>query len=115
MGLSQRTQTLSMTTLNVTDRDGAAHQLQAASGGTLMEVLRDADMGIAALCGGMCSCATCHVYIDSAWLPKLPAIQSDEQDVLNDLAERTPNSRLSCQIALSAEYNGLAITVAPEE
>lgn len=104
-----------MTTLNVTDRDGAEHQLQAKPGNTLMEVLRDADMGIAALCGGMCSCATCHVYIDSAWLPKLPAVQSDEQEVLSDLSDRLPNSRLSCQIMLRAEYDGLAVTVAPEE
>jgi len=104
-----------MTTLKVTDRDGAEHQLQGTPGGTLMEVLRDADMGIAALCGGICSCATCHVYIDDAWLSKLPEIQSDEQDVLSDLPDRLPNSRLSCQVMLRTEYDGLAVTVAPEE
>lgn len=104
-----------MTTLNVTDRDGVEHQLKAPKGATLMEVLRDQDMGVAALCGGMCSCATCHVYIDASWLAKLPAAQSDETDVLGDLPDRKSNSRLSCQIAIVPAYEGLKVTVAPEE
>jgi ferredoxin, 2Fe-2S len=104
-----------MTTLNVTDRDGAEHQLKAPAGSTLMEVLRDQDMGVAALCGGMCSCATCHVYVDETWVAKLPAIQSDENEVLMDLSSRQPNSRLSCQISLGNELDGLKVTVAPEE
>lgn len=104
-----------MITLTVIDREGVENQLTATPGATLMEVLRDQDMGVAALCGGMCSCATCHVYVDEAWLGKLPAVQSDEAEVLSDLADRMPNSRLSCQINLVAGYAGLKVTVAPEE
>ncbi|MGC3982090.1 MAG: 2Fe-2S iron-sulfur cluster-binding protein [Steroidobacteraceae bacterium] len=104
-----------MTTLNVIDRDGAEHQVKAPKGATLMEVLRDQDLGVAALCGGMCSCATCHVYVDEAWLGKLPAVQSDENEVLSDLPDRLPNSRLSCQIVVVPAYEGLKVTVAPEE
>ncbi len=104
-----------MTTVNVIDRDGVEHQLKAPAGATLMEVLRDQDMGVAALCGGMCSCATCHVYVDEAWLAKLPAAQSDETDILSDLSDRKANSRLSCQIAILPAHEGLTVTVAPEE
>ncbi len=104
-----------MTIVNVIDRDGVEHQLQAPAGATLMEVLRDQDMDVAALCGGMCSCATCHVYVDESWLSKLPAAQSDETEVLSDLSDRKPNSRLSCQIAILPAYDGLKVTVAPEE
>lgn len=104
-----------MTTINVIDREGAEHQLQAPRGATLMEVLRDQDMGVAALCGGMCSCATCHVYVDEAWLAKLPAAHSDETDILADLPDRQSNSRLSCQLPLVPAYDGLKVTVAPEE
>jgi 2Fe-2S ferredoxin len=104
-----------MTILNVIDRDGAGHQVVAPTGATLMEVLRDQELGVAALCGGMCSCATCHVYIDGAWVAKLPAMQSDEAEVLSDVPDRKPNSRLSCQIAILPAYEGLKVTVAPEE
>jgi ferredoxin, 2Fe-2S len=104
-----------MTTLNVTDRDGVEHQLKAPSGATLMEVLRDQEMGVAALCGGMCSCATCHVYVDGTWVGKLPAAQSDETELLIDVPDRKPNSRLSCQIVVLPAYEGLKVTVAPEE
>lgn len=104
-----------MTTLNVTDRDGVAHQLKAPPGATLMEVLRDQEMGVAALCGGMCSCATCHVYVDAAWVGKLTAAQSDETELLSDVPDRKPNSRLSCQIVIGPAHEGLKVTVAPEE
>ena len=104
-----------MVVLNVVDRDGAKHQVTGKPKETLMEVLRDQDLGVLALCGGMCSCATCHVYIDEAWVGKLPAIQSDEKDLITDLANKQPNSRLSCQIVLREEYSGLQVTVAPEE
>ena len=104
-----------MVNIVVTDRDGKEHQLKAAPGSTLMEVLRDQDMGVAALCGGMCSCATCHVYVDNAWVAKLPAAQSDETAVLEDVPECKTGSRLSCQIVMTPAYEGLKVTVAPEE
>ena len=104
-----------MTNLNVTDREGVEHQVKAPPGATLMEVLRDQELGVVALCGGMCSCATCHVYVDENWVSKLPAAQSDETEVLNDLPDRRANSRLSCQIGIVPAYEGLKITVAPED
>lgn len=101
-----------MTKLTVIDREGVEHQVTAPADATLMEVLRDQELGVMALCGGMCSCATCHVYIDETWLDKLPAAQSDEGDLLIDIPDRKPSSRLSCQIRQIPE--GLKVTVAPE-
>ena len=80
-----------------------------------MEPLRDMDEGVAAICGGMCSCATCHVYVDQDWLAKLPPPMSDESDMLGDLNDRRENSRLSCQIVLQDSLSGLRVTIAPEE
>jgi 2Fe-2S ferredoxin len=104
-----------MPTVRVIDRDGTERELNAPSGATLMEPLRDMDDGVAAICGGMCSCATCHVYVDDEWVSKLPAAMSDETDMLGDLANRKPNSRLSCQIVLNDALTGLKVSVAPEE
>lgn len=101
--------------LNVVDRNGDEHEVEAAPEGSLMETLRELDYGVAAICGGMCSCATCHVYIAPEWLEKLPTRQSDEGDLLAELQFRQDNSRLSCQIQLKAEYDGLRLTLAPEE
>ena len=90
-----------MPRLRVIDRDGAELEINAPAGTSLMEPLRDMDDGVTAICGGMCSCATCHVYIDEAWVPKLPAAMSDETDMLKDLTSYRPaTSRLSCQIQL---------------
>jgi ferredoxin, 2Fe-2S len=105
-----------MTKLNVTDRDGKEHQVTAPAGATLMEVLRDQDLGVMALCGGMCSCATCHVYIDADWIGKISAVQSDETELLKDLPDyQSSSSRLSCQIPILPAYEGLKVIVAPEE
>jgi 2Fe-2S ferredoxin len=104
-----------MPTVTVVDRDSVERVVEAPSGATLMEPLRDMDDGVAAICGGMCSCATCHVYVDAQWLSKLPAPMSDEGDMLGDLSGRQPNSRLSCQIVLNESLSGLKVTIAPEE
>ena len=104
-----------MPTVRVIDRDGAEHELTAPSGATLMEPLRDMSDGVAAICGGMCSCATCHVYVDPEWVAKLPGPMSDETDMLGDLTSRKANSRLSCQIVLNDSMSGLKVSIAPEE
>lgn len=104
-----------MPLLRVTDRDGGEHQVNAEVGGKLMETLRDMDDGVMAICGGMCSCATCHVYLDPEWYAKLPAPMSDETEMLKDLSTYQPGSRLSCQIELTAALDGLRVTIAPEE
>ena len=104
-----------MPMVRVIDRDGTERELDAPSGATLMEPLRDMDDGVAAICGGMCSCATCHVYVDAEWVAKLPAPMSDESDMLGDLISRRENSRLSCQIVLNDALSGVKVTIAPEE
>jgi ferredoxin, 2Fe-2S len=104
-----------MPTVRVIDRDNVERALEADSGVTLMEPLRDMDEGVAAICGGMCSCATCHVYVDQDWVAKLPPPMSDESDMLGDLNDRRENSRLSCQIVLQDALSGLRVTIAPEE
>lgn len=103
--------------LNVTDRDGVEHQeqVQVQPQGTLMEALRELDYGVTAVCGGMCSCATCHVYVDSIWGTKLPQQQGDERELIQELVDKRENSRLSCQIPLTAALDGLKLTLAPEE
>jgi 2Fe-2S ferredoxin len=104
-----------MPVLRVVNRDGVEQEVNAPVSGVLMEPLRDMDDGVTAICGGMCSCATCHVYVDEAWQAKLPAPMSDETDMLKDLVSYKPNSRLSCQVQLSAALDGLRVTIAPEE
>ena len=104
-----------MPMVRVIDRDGTERELDAPSGAPLMEPLRDMDDGVAAICGGMCSCATCHVYVDAEWVAKLPAPMSDESDMLGDLISRRENSRLSCQIILTDAISGVKVTIAPEE
>jgi 2Fe-2S ferredoxin len=104
-----------MPVLKVIDRDGHEHELTVPPGGVLMEPLRDMDDGVTAICGGMCSCATCHVYVDPEWQARLPAAMSDETDMIKDLSAHQPNSRLSCQIQLTEALSGLRVTIAPEE
>jgi 2Fe-2S ferredoxin len=100
--------------LIVTDRNGAVHSLEGRDDWTAMEVIRDANLPMAAECGGACACATCHVYVDEAWLGKLPAAQQQEVDMLDFGVAVQDNSRLACQIRLSVDTDGLTVTLAPE-
>jgi 2Fe-2S ferredoxin len=104
-----------MALLRVVDRDGVEHEVDAKTGLKVMETLRELDYGVAAICGGMCSCATCHVYVDPAWTSKLPAAMSDERELLTELSHHESNSRLSCQIEFTPELAGLRVTIAPDE
>ncbi len=102
-----------MVDINVTDRRGQLHKLKAAIGGSLMEPLRDNNLGVEAICGGCCSCATCHVFISQKWAAKLQPRSEDENDLLLATASyRANESRLSCQIPLTQELNGLEVIVA---
>src|SRR3546814_17336221 len=75
-----------------------------------MEVIRDAGFDeLLALCGGCCSCATCHVFVDEAWADKLPPVGEDENDLLDSSSHRNANSRLSCQISMDAGLDGLRV------
>ena len=80
-----------------------------------METLRELDYGIAAICGGMCSCATCHIYIDPAWASKLPPAMSDERELLAELSHHKETSRLSCQVDMTDALAGMRVTIAPDE
>ena len=95
-----------MATLQVIDRDGVSHDVECKPGLKVMEVLRELDYGVAAICGGMCSCATCHIYVDPAWADKLPPPMSDERDLLTELSHYRENSRLSCQVEITAALVG---------
>jgi len=104
-----------MITIKVTDLDGQEHEVEAKPDEVVMELLREQDWGVAALCGGMCSCATCHVFVDEKWLESFPDKQSDEEELLEILDHVKPNSRLSCQLRLQQAHDGLSIGLAPEE
>ncbi len=97
-----------------TDREGGRHELSFEEGDTLMEVLTSEDLGIRAECGGCCACATCHVYVASPWLERLPAQSEDEEAMLDTAFEVARGSRLSCQISMTAELDGMTVTVAPD-
>ncbi len=105
-----------MANLVVVDRDDKEHVVEGRVGLKVMETLRELDFGVAAICGGLCSCATCHVYVDAAWIDKLPAKQSDEQDLLSELQHyQEARSRLSCQVDFTAALDGIKMKIAPDE
>ena len=100
--------------IKVTDRSGKTHELEGDTNSTLMEILRDAGLEIEAACGGCCSCATCHVYVNEKWLDKVNPKGDEEESMLDQAFDVKNNSRLSCQIDLSEELDGLEIEIAPE-
>ena len=105
-----------MATITVITRDGTERQVEADTNLTLMEVIRDNGFDeLLALCGGCCSCATCHVYIDPEFADKFPAMSEDETDLLDSSDHRDDRSRLSCQCQMSAALDGLRVTIAEED
>jgi len=103
-----------MPSIIATDREGVEHRIEATVGWSVMEILREAGLPIEAACGGCCSCATCHVYVDPAWLAKLAPPAKDETMMLDEAFQVRDESRLSCQIPFTAELDGLRVTLAPE-
>lgn len=105
-----------MAKLIVTDLNGQTREIEGETGLSVMENIRDAGFDeLLALCGGCCSCATCHVYIDDSQLEKLDTVEADEDDLLSMSGHRQPNSRLSCQIEFSDALDGLKVTIAKAE
>lgn len=105
-----------MPMIHVIDREGHPHAVTAQDGYTLMEAIREAGVDeLLALCGGSCSCATCHVYIEEAARFNLAPLSADEDDLLDSSDHRLPESRLSCQVKLTASLNGLTARIAPED
>jgi ferredoxin, 2Fe-2S len=103
-----------MAKVHVTDRDGAAHELEGVQGWSVMEIIREAGLPIEAACGGCCACATCHVYVDPEWLGRLSPPGPDESMMLDEAFEVRDTSRLSCQIKYADALDGLKVTLAPE-
>ncbi len=105
-----------MPRLVVVDRGGRERAVEGDAGLSVMEVLRDNGFDeVLALCGGSCSCATCHVYVDEAWQEAVGGPHADEADLLDSSDHRRTNSRLSCQIRFTEELDGLRVTIAPED
>ena len=92
------------------EHNGKSHTLEVANGLTVMEgAVQNNISGIDADCGGSCACATCHVYVDKEWFNKLPNKESAEEDMLDMAFEFKPTSRLSCQLIVSDELDGLVV------
>lgn len=102
-----------MTTLILTSREGETSEIDATAGSSLMESIVAAGGEILALCGGCRACATCHVYIDAP-ASLLGEMSVDENELLSSSEFRTEQSRLSCQVIVSDEMEGLRVTIAPE-
>ena len=105
-----------MPKLIVTTREGETSEIDVEDGLTVMEAIRDNGFDeLLALCGGCCSCATCHVHVDPAFADQLPAMSEDEDDLLESTEHRNATSRLACQIPFAPALDGLKVTIAPED
>lgn len=105
-----------MPELIVTTRSGERHVLSAVTGQSVMEVIRNAGIDeLLALCGGACSCATCHIQFTPDSFARLPEMSEDENELLDSSSHRTATSRLSCQIRLNEALSGLSISIAEED
>ena len=105
-----------MPKLIVVTRDGEEREVIGEAGLSVMEVIRENGFDeLLAICGGCCSCATCHVHVDPEFAAKLPRMSMDEDDLLDSSADRDEHSRLSCQIPFSDALDGLRVTIAAED
>ena len=104
-----------MAVLIVRDQQGAVREIPAEPGLSVMEIVRNNGFDdLLALCGGCCSCATCHVYVDPAFADRLQPMSDDENDLLDSAEERRATSRLSCQITFVSELDGVVVEIPPE-
>lgn len=105
-----------MPKLIVETREGEERVLEGEAGLSVMEVIREGGIDeVLALCGGNCSCATCHVHVDPEFLPRLRPMSEDENDLLDSTSDRDGTSRLSCQIQFGPALDGLRVRVAAED
>jgi|TARA_B110000438_G_C15809110_1_gene648790 2Fe-2S ferredoxin len=105
-----------MPKINYVTQDGRKHEVDVDAGYTVMEGAVNNDLdGLPAECGGACACATCHAYIDPQWLSKLPALDDMEDSMLDAAFDRRDNSRLTCQIEVTNELDGLVVHIAENE
>ena len=97
------------------EKNGKEHKIDVPNGLTVMEgAVQNNVPGIDADCGGSMACATCHVYVKEDWFNKVPSKQEGEDDMLDQAFEPKPNSRLSCQLIVSDELDGLVVNL-PEK
>lgn len=101
-----------MGTVKLTDRHGVTHAAEVVEGTELMLPLRSLKVGIVGLCGGNAVCGTCHVYVGASWVDRAGSPDEFEEELLAQLDNRQPNSRLACQIPFTAELDGVELTVA---
>ncbi|WP_442968385.1 2Fe-2S iron-sulfur cluster-binding protein [Pseudomonas sp. Z18(2022)] len=100
----------------VTTRSGEETAIEAKPGRSVMETMRDQGVDeMRALCGGCCACATCHVFVDEAFVDRLPVLGEDENALLESSSYRNARSRLSCQLQFEEQFDGLRVTLAPED
>jgi 2Fe-2S ferredoxin len=100
----------------VTNRQGQQRTLAFSPGASLMQAICEGGVDeLLALCGGVCSCATCHVHVDSEYFSRLEPVGEDEDGLLSGSEHRRANSRLSCQIRLTDDHHGMQVTIAPED
>ena len=105
-----------MAQITIVTRDGTERSVEARTGWSVMENIRDNGFDeLLALCGGCCSCATCHVHVDPDWIEKVGPRGADEDDLLDTSDHKIANSRLSCQILFTPELDGLRVQIAPED
>ncbi|MBU9598319.1 2Fe-2S iron-sulfur cluster-binding protein [Burkholderia multivorans] len=105
-----------MAILHVKTREGQLTSIKAESGRSVMELIRDSGQDeLLAICGGCCSCATCHVYVEPGFEARLPSIGDDENDLLESSDHRTEQSRLACQLPFTDELDGLTVVIAPAD
>jgi 2Fe-2S ferredoxin len=96
--------------------DGEKHEVEVESGYSVMEAAINNNIdGIVAECGGACACATCHSYIDEAWIAKMPEMDDMEDSMLDAAYDRRDNSRLTCQLEMKEDWDGLVVHVAENE
>lgn len=105
-----------MPKLIVVTREGEERELEGDAGASVMEIIRDAGVDeMLAICGGCCSCATCHVLVDPKFASFLPAMSEDEDDLLETTSHRDSTSRLSCQILFNTALDGMKVVIAEED
>jgi ferredoxin, 2Fe-2S len=105
-----------MPKLIVVTREGETREIDGEAGLSVMEVIRDAGIDeLLALCGGCCSCATCHVHVDPVFQDRLPPMSEDEDELLAISDDRDATSRLSCQIEFSGALDGMQVTIARDD
>jgi 2Fe-2S ferredoxin len=101
--------------IKIVSRDGTVFEIAPKAGSTVLDLSRDAGVyDLEAICGGNCSCATCHVYIEPS-PPEFPAVSPDEDELLNFSPHRTAASRLACQLVLTSDDMEFTVTCAPED